>query len=89
MSEYVEIFVPVPQECMGIIIGAAGKNINQLQHETNTRITKSNGDKLVRGSGFTVTGTVIACEEARQAMRRRLVSSILCTCQLPVFKQIT
>ena len=80
MSGYVEIFVPAPQKCMGIIIGTGGRNIKELQHETHTRITKSNGDEFGRGSGFTVTGTETGCEAARLAIQRHIVSiSILYT----------
>ena len=79
MSGYVEeIFVAAPQKCMGIIIGTGGRNIKQLQHETHTRIRKSNG--VGRGSGFTITGTATGCEEARLAIQRHIVSfSILYT----------
>ncbi|CAB4002213.1 RNA-binding MEX3B [Paramuricea clavata] len=72
MSGYVEIFVPAPQECMGIIIGTGGRNIKQLKHETHTRITKSSGDKFGRGSGFTVTGSAFGCESARLAIQRHI-----------------
>jgi hypothetical protein len=74
MSGRVEIFVAAPQKCMGSIIGTGGRNIKELQHETHTRITKSNGDKFGRGSGFTVSGTATGCEAAQLAIQRHIVS---------------
>ncbi|CAB4028188.1 vigilin isoform X1 [Paramuricea clavata] len=69
MSRFVEIFVPVPQEYMGIVIGARGRNINQIKRETDARIDSCNGDDFGRESGFTVTGSAAGCEAARQAIR--------------------
>ncbi|CAB4008037.1 KH domain, partial [Paramuricea clavata] len=72
MSGDVSIFVPVPQECMGIIIGTRGRNINQLKQDTHTSITSCNGDNLEKESGFTVSGAESNCEEVRQAIRCRV-----------------
>ncbi len=77
MSEFVEIFVPVPQECMGIVIGTRGRNINQIKERTRTRITSCNGDKSGKGFGFTVTGAETNVEEARLAIRGCVVSIII------------
>jgi predicted PilT family ATPase len=77
MSRFVEIFVAVPQEYMGIVIGARGRNINQIKRETDTRIDSCNGDKLGRESGFRVTGSAAGCEAARQALRFCVVSMII------------
>jgi hypothetical protein len=80
MSGYVKIFVPVPQKCMGIIIGAGGRNIIQIKQETHTRITSCREDNFGSESGFAVTGTTTCCEAARLAIQRRIVStSILYT----------
>ena len=71
MSGFVEIFVPVPRECMGIVIGTRGRNINQIKERTRTRITCCNGDKSGKGFGFTVTGAETNVEEARLAIIKR------------------
>ena len=68
---------------MGIVIGTGGKNINELKQETDTRITSCKGDNSGKESGFIVTGTIIGCENARLAIRHRIVSiSVLYT---PIF----
>ncbi|CAB4016348.1 vigilin isoform X1, partial [Paramuricea clavata] len=72
MSRSEKIFVPVPQEYMGIVIGTGGRNINELKQETDTRITSCKGDNSGKESGFTVTGTIIGCENARLAIRHRI-----------------
>jgi transcription antitermination factor NusA-like protein len=77
VSGYGEIFVPVSQECMGIVIGTGGRNIKKLKQETDTRITSCNGHNVERESGFIVTGTVTNCEKVREAIRCRLVSIII------------
>ena len=77
MSRYVEIFVPVSQECMDIVIGAGGRNINKLKQRTHTRITSCREDNFGRKSGFTVTGTTTGCEAARLAIHSHIVSIII------------
>ena len=69
-----ELYVPVPQECMGRIIGTGGNNIKQLARETRTRIKTCNEDNVGKGPGFLVIGTPSDCEDAQLAIRRRIVS---------------
>ena len=82
MSRFEKIFVPVPPECMGIVIGTGGRNINQVKRETDTRITSCIGDNSGKESGFIVTGTVIGCENARLAIRHRIVSISVLQCPI-------
>ncbi|CAB3987636.1 vigilin [Paramuricea clavata] len=72
MSKSEKIFVPVPQECMGIVIGTGGRNINEIKRETDTRITSCKGVNSGEESGFTVTGTVVGCEKAQLAIGNRV-----------------
>ena len=75
MSRFVEVFVAVPQQYMGIVIGSGGRNIKEIRQDTRTRIKSCNGDNIGRGSGFLVTGSASGCEEAQLAIRRRIVST--------------
>ena len=68
-----ELFVPVPQQCMGRIIGTGGRNIKQLERETRTKIKACNGDRD-GGHGFLVTGIASNCESAQVAIQSHIVS---------------
>ena len=76
MARNAKIFVSVPQDCMGLVIGTGGRNINEIKRETGTRIKPCDGDSSWKESGFEVTGEPIGCEKARQAIQRRIVSSL-------------
>ena len=71
-----EIFFPVPKECMGRVIGKGGKRINQIKHETRTRI-KAVNTASGKECGFLITGTETGREEAKQAIKSYLVSAII------------
>ena len=79
MSANTGIFVPVPEECIGLVIGRGGSNINRIKQETQTRIEKSpKRGELGRESGFYVTGGSEADRKrAEQAIKRYVVSTIL------------
>ena len=75
----IEIFVPVPKEYMGRLIGKGGNRINELKQRTQTLITTINADAIGQESGFVITGTATNCEEAKQEIRediKRCVVSI-------------
>ena len=74
MAKNAKIFVSVPQDCMGLVIGTRGKNINEIKRATGTQIKPCDGDSSGKGSGFEVTGKQIGCEKAQQAIQRRIVS---------------
>ena len=76
MPKNIKIFVPVAEECMGFVIGPEGRDIKQIKHETQTRISNKscNGIDLEGQSGFTVIGSRTNCEAARQAIIHRAVS---------------
>ena len=76
MAKNVRIFVSVPEDCMGLVIGTGGKHINEIKRETRMRIKPWDGDSSVKRYGFEVTGKPIGCEKARQAIQRRIVSSL-------------
>ena len=71
-SERTTVFVPVPEERMGRVIGPGGENIKKIKNDTRTAIKKSTN---LEESGFQITGTPSDCEEARLAIVHSLVSS--------------
>lgn len=76
MSANTEIFVPVPEEYMGLVIGRGGSNINRIKQETQTRIDKSR--KRDGKSGFYVTGgSENGRKRAEMAIKRYVVSTII------------
>ena len=70
------IFFPVPQKHMGQVIGKGGERIIQIKRKTGTKI-KSVNDPSGKGFGFLITGTTIGREEAKQAITRCVVSTII------------
>lgn len=72
-----EIFFPVPNECMGRVIGKGGRTIKQIEHKTRTRIKVVDTNASGKGSGFVITGTATGREEAKQAIRCCVVSTII------------
>ena len=71
-----EIFFPVPKQCMGRVIGKGGKRINQIKHETRTRI-KAVNTASGKECGFLITGTATGREEAKQTIKSYLVSAVI------------
>ena len=80
IPSFMEVFVPVPQECMGRIIGPGGSNIQELARKTRTRIKTCNGDNFSRGPGFLVSGIASGCESAKVAIQRQIVSISITVC---------
>ena len=76
MSWKKTIFVPVRDDCMGIVIGKGGRNIKRIKLETRTRIVKKQDARGNLGSetGFTVTGSEDGCKRAELAIRHCVVS---------------
>ena len=68
-----DVFVPVPQECMGQLIGTKGIKIKEVEQQTHTRIWACKGNGLERGCGFKVTGSPHACETACDEINHRMV----------------
>ena len=78
MSANGEIFVPVPDEYMGRVIGQGGSNIKRIQQETKTRIKKCcKTGELGRTTGFSITGSSGGCQKAKQAIKHSVVSILL------------
>ena len=73
----IEIFVPVPKEYMGRLIGKGGNRINELKQRTQTLITTINADAIGQESGFVVTGTATNCEEAKQEIRKDITRCVV------------
>ena len=78
MSANVRIFVPVPEKCIGLVIGQRGCNIKRIEQETQTRIKNCcEKGELGRTSGFSITGgTQTDRERAEQAIKHCVVSTI-------------
>ena len=73
----IPIFVPVPSECMGQVIGKRGSNIIQIQQQTQTTIKSCNGSNLSETeSGFRITGSADACQQAKRCIMECAVSNI-------------
>lgn len=74
MSSGKQCFVPVEEELMGLVIGAEGRKIKEIQENTRTRIRgrSRNGKE----SGFEVTGAPNNCVQAELAIRRSIVSEL-------------
>ena len=68
-----EVFVPVPQEYMGRIIGTRGSNVKQIAQETRTRIKTCNRENVGEGPGFLVIGTPRDCKDAQRAIQSCIV----------------
>ena len=70
------IFVPVPGEYMGIVIGRGGCNIKRIRQETQTSIWKKQGETGNVGTetGFRVTGSEDGCKQAELAIKDCIVS---------------
>ena len=74
MSASVKIFVPVPEECMGLVIGPSGTNIKRIQQETQTRITKC---CKTGTTGFFISGSSACCQKAELTIKSCVVSILL------------
>ena len=73
----IEIFVPIPKDYMGRLIGKGGNRISELKQRTQTLITVINADAKGQESGFRITGTATNCEEAKQEIKEDITRCVV------------
>lgn len=75
MSSNEELFVPVPIEYMGFVIGKKGQHIKEIKTKTRTQISSKQSEEGSQ-SGFTVCGSRKACKEAETLIMDCVVSIV-------------